>query len=161
MSRNIGLQVLQAKLRGFQAAGSSIAHRISRMEKERKNELWNEKRRLGVHCRYHQVAYGLLRGVPYERIERCAPNNQLDPKRVLDIVLAHFVWDMRPTTQKFDLERVTSLLTPSIVAVEPAVANVRSLPTTAPCSSMLEPTSAAGWQPLLALRKLLEKCVGS
>jgi hypothetical protein len=112
MSYHIGLQVLRSKIRGFHAAGTTITARISKAEKERKGRLWNQKRSLGLHCRYHLVAYGLLRGVPYDQIERCAPNNKLNPKVILDIMLAHNGWDPRRGTQKYDLERVKSLLSP-------------------------------------------------
>ena len=44
MSHPIGLQVLKAKLRGFQAAGTTISSRISTSKKERKHRLWNQKR---------------------------------------------------------------------------------------------------------------------
>ena len=110
MSFPIGLQVLRAKIRGFQATGTTISSRISKSEKERKNRLWNEKRRLGVHCRAHLVAYGLLRGVPYDQIERCAPNNKLSPQVVLDIMTAHNGWDPKRGYIKYDLETVTQLL---------------------------------------------------
>jgi hypothetical protein len=127
MSYHIGLQVLRAKIRGFQASGNTITSRISGSEKERKNQLWNQKRQLGTHCRYHLVAYGLLRGVPYDQIERCAPNNQLDPQRVLEIVLAHNGWDPKRGTQQFDLEKVKKLLTLSAVIARPAPAREPSL----------------------------------
>lgn len=147
MSYHIGLQVLRAKLRGFQAAGTTISSRISKSEKERKNRLWDEKRRLGVHCRHHLVAYGLLRGVPYDQIERCAPNNQLDPQKVLEIVLAHNGWDPKKGMQQFDLEKVKNLLTVTPVAAAPAPAR--------------EPSSKATEARRLGLleraRRLLEK----
>jgi hypothetical protein len=127
MSYHIGLQVLRAKVRGFQATGATITSRISKSEKERKNRLWDEKRRLGVHCRYHLVAYGLLRGVPYDQIERCAPNNKLDPQRVLEIVLAHNGWDPKKGMQQYDLEKVAALLTVLPVAAVPAPAREPSL----------------------------------
>jgi hypothetical protein len=111
MAHHIGLQVLRVKLRGFQVTGSTITSRIRKSEKERKNRLWNEKRRLGVHCRYHLVAYGLLRGVPYDQIERCAPSNKLDPKRLLDVILAHNGWDNKRGYVAYDLEKVKALLT--------------------------------------------------
>lgn len=116
---SIGLQVLRAKLRGFQAAGSSISHRISKSKTERKNKLWNKKRALGVHCRNHLVAYGLLRGIPYLQIEQCAPNNKLNPQVILDIMTAHNgVVPIRRYGDKmvgggyirYDLETVTKLL---------------------------------------------------
>jgi len=110
MSFPIGLQVLRAKIRGFQCAGSTIASRISKTEKERKNRLWNEKRALGNHCRAHLVAYGLLRGVPYGQIEQPAENNKLNPQVVLDIMTAHNGWDPKRGYIKYDLETVTKLL---------------------------------------------------
>jgi hypothetical protein len=110
MSHHIGLQVLRAKVRGFQAAGSTISSRISKSEKERKNKLWDDKRRLGTHCRYHLVAYGLLRDVPYAQIEQCAPNNLLRPESVLEIMLAHASWQQR---SKLNLDSVKALLTRS------------------------------------------------
>lgn len=104
---SIGLQVLKAKIRGFQAAGQSISYRISMSEKERKNRLWDSKRCLGTHCRNHLVAYGLLRGVQYHQIERCAANNKLNPQVILDIMLGH-----ADRHQRFglDLAKVQSLL---------------------------------------------------
>lgn len=110
MSKPIGLQVLKAKIRGFQASGSTISSRITKSEKDRKNRLWNEKRALGVHCRAHLVAYGLLRGVPYDQIEKCAPNNKLNPQVVLDIMLAHNGWDPKRGYIKYDLDTVKGLL---------------------------------------------------
>lgn len=110
MSYPIGLQVLKAKIRGFQASGSTISSRISKSEKDRKNRLWNEKRALGNHCRAHLVAYGLLRGVPYHQIERCAPNNKLNPQVVLDIMLVHNGWDPKRGLTRYDLAMVEQLL---------------------------------------------------
>jgi hypothetical protein len=110
MSYPIGLQVLRAKVRGFQATGSTISSRISKSEKERKNRLWNEKRALGCHCRAHLAAYGLLRGVPYDQIEKCAPNNKINPQVVLDIMTTHNGWDPKRGYVKFDIETVKSLL---------------------------------------------------
>lgn len=127
---HIGLQVLRAKLRGFQAAGSTISSRISKSEKERKNKLWDLKRSLGVHCRYHLVAYGLLRGVPYSQIEKCAPNNKLKPELILEIMSAHADWQQK---KGLDLEKVKTLLhvpEAEVAVATPAPANVPSLPVT-------------------------------
>lgn len=110
MSYPIGLQVLRAKIRGFQSTGATISARITKSEKDRKNRLWNQKRALGSHCRAHLVAYGLLRGVPYDQIERCAPNNKLSPKVVLAIMEAHNGWDSKRGYVKYDLEMVEKLL---------------------------------------------------
>ena len=146
MSYPIGLQVLRAKIRGFQEAGTTITSRISKAEKERKNSLWNQKRSLGVHCRHHLVAYGLLRGVPYNQIERCAPNNKLNAKVVLDIMQAHNGWDSKMEYVNYDLEAVKMLLMPPSVPVSvatpipvTAVENeVSLLPTKPPSPGLLE-----------------------
>jgi len=113
MSHHIGLQILRAKIRGFQSTGMTITARIGKAEKERKNRLWNQKRSLGYHCRHHLIAYGLLRGVPYDQVERCAPNNRPDPKLVLDIVVAHNRWTPEKGLVSYDLEKVKQYLTTS------------------------------------------------
>ena len=143
MSYPIGLQVLRAKIRGFQSSGSTISSRITRSEKERKNRLWNQKRALGVHCRAHLVAYGLLRGVPYDQIERCAPNNKLNPQVVLDIMLAHNRWTPKRGLVKYDLATVEKLLTlassptsPEACLSSPPAPSPE--PTAPPTSSLLE-----------------------
>lgn len=144
MSLPIGLQVLRAKIRGFQSAGTTITSRISKSEKERKNRLWNEKRLLGYFARHHLVAYGLLRGVPYDRIERCAQNNQLDPQRLFDIIKAHDGWDSRFPGRRFDLESVKKLLIPAIASVTSVAASEPSL----------KPTGSLSECPQTALRKV-------
>lgn len=120
---SIGLQVLRAKLRGFHAAGSTISSRISKSEKERKNRLWDAKRSLGTHCRHHLVAYGLLRGVPYHQIERCAPNNKPNAQTVLEIMLAHADWQQR---KGLDLDRVKMLLGETTTSSPVAASSVAS-----------------------------------
>jgi len=52
----------------------------------------------------------LLRGLPYEQIERCAENNRLDPQLVLDIILQHNGWSKQLGYVKYDLAKVTVLL---------------------------------------------------
>jgi len=152
MSRPIGLQVLRAKLRGFGDTGASITSRISKSEKERKHKLWNQKRLLGTHCRLHLVAYGLLRGIPYERIERCADNNQLNPQLVLEIMLAHNGWSKERGYVTYDLAKVTSLLTrTSSLEQTPQSTSTKE---TSPQSSSPPPEPAARGS-----RKLLQKSV--
>jgi peptidyl-tRNA hydrolase len=70
MSYSIGLQVLRAKVRGFQAAGTTISSRISDSAGKRKASFWDKKRELGTYTRYHLIAYGLLRDIPYEQRTR-------------------------------------------------------------------------------------------
>src|SRR5665213_3127320 len=93
VSYSFPLQVLRAKVRGFEVTGRTIASRIHKSEGVRKNQLWNQKRQLGRICRHHLVAYGLLKGVQYSEIERCHPNNPLSPKFILAILEEHNVID--------------------------------------------------------------------
>lgn len=110
---NIGLQTLRAKIRGFHAAGSTISTRISRAHKERKSKLWELKRELGVHCRYHLIAYGILRGVPYHQIEKCAKTNQPNHQRLLNILNTHNTWMPGKLYKQYDLAQVGCLLAQS------------------------------------------------
>jgi hypothetical protein len=107
MSHNIGLQVLRAKIRGFHSAGVSLSSRISKSKKARKQRLWQAKRELGTHCRHHLVAYGLLRGVPYDRIEKCSKNNPLNTSNLLKIMVDHATMKQK---QALDLHMVEGLL---------------------------------------------------
>jgi len=154
---SIGLQVLRAKLRGFHAAGSTISSRISKSEKERKNRLWDAKRQLGTHCRHHLVAYGLLRGVPYDQIERCAQNNKPNPQVVLDIMLAHADWQQK---RGLDLEKVKQLLTRAQDAETASAQSVAASELSSPQTAS-QATQSQGQTPpstfLRSARRLLEK----
>jgi len=108
---DIKLQLLKVKIRGFHATGQSIAHRISKVERERKTKLWEQKRLLGWHSRHHQVAYGLLRGIPYSKIERCAEHNGLNASMILSIMLEHF---NACTGPRPDLAKVKELLSTAV-----------------------------------------------
>lgn len=134
---HIGLQILRAKVRGFYAAGTTISSHISRSEKERKHRLWERKRELGSHCRHHLVAYGLLRGVPYNQIERCAEHNKPNPQLVLDIMLEHADWQQR---KGLNLEKVQSLL---IMTCAPAPGVNQTPPVTGVSSPLAAPERTA------------------
>ena len=115
---HIGLQTLRAKIRGFHAAGSTISRRTSKSEKERRHRLWQLKRELGDHCRHHLIAYAILRGIAYDKVERCSERNRPNPQRVLDIVVAHAPTACRPgwlraqPLKKYDLAAIEALLAP-------------------------------------------------
>jgi len=85
----LGLQILRAKIKGFQSSGEAFQRQISKNKGVKRQNLWHEKRLLGSHGREHLIAYGLLRGVPYERIEKCSKNNKPVAERVLQLMLAH------------------------------------------------------------------------
>lgn len=105
----IGLEILRAKIRGFHITGSKIAKKISKSKGLRKHQLWDLKRSVGVKCRYHLVAYGLIRGIPYENIEKCSERNTLNVEHVHRIIKAH-QWDLR-RDQDFTLAKVEKMLT--------------------------------------------------
>ena len=122
-----GLQVLRAKIRGLQAAGISIHNRIRKAKGPKRNQLWDEKRRLGCYNREHLIAYGLLRGISYGRIERCAEENKPDAQRVFELMRAHGDWKV---ARELTVEKVKELLTPSLLQPEPSP--TESLPPTSP-----------------------------
>jgi hypothetical protein len=160
MSHHIGLQVLRAKIRGFHAAGATIASRISKSQKEHKNRLWDEKRLLGRHCRHHLIAYGLLRGIPYAHIERCAPNNRPDPKAILEIVSAHNRWTPKGGLVKYDLAMVEGLLASEPQTPEqanPTAVAVLSASPPPPVAPSCNASSTASSRLLRALRLPFEK----
>lgn len=94
MSYHIGLQVLRAKIRGLYATGLSLQKEITKTYSDpfagpRRQQLRQQKRSLGVYTREHLIAYGLLRGIPYEYIERCSANNLPNVKRVNELIKQH------------------------------------------------------------------------
>lgn len=142
MSYHIGLQVLRAKIRGFQSAGTSIHNRIRKAKGLKRNALWDKKRRLGDYNREHLIAYGLLRGVPYGSIEKCAQENKPNAERVFELMKAHGDWKV---ARELTLEKVQELLTQS--TPQPAPSATESSPPTSPLPEGL----------LSRARRLLEK----
>jgi len=106
----IGLQVLRAKIIGLQSVGISFKNRISKSSGPKRNNLWCEKRALGCYSREHLIAYGLLRGVSYERIEKCAEQNRPNVDKILSLINQH--GDYR-AIREFTPEKVKSLLSPA------------------------------------------------
>lgn len=150
MSHHIGLQILRAKVRGFHVTGTTLQSRISKAKGAKKSKLWELKHRLGNQARYHLVAYGLLRGVPYDRIERCDPNNKLNPEKLLEIMVAHTgIVEMtcQHTGRKllgwahYDLEKVRGLITPVIAIASSATTSGHGSPSTPDRSTV--PSAAA------------------
>ncbi len=87
----IELQALKAKIRGFEAEAGSIRKRINKSSGDKRCALWQKKRRLGEYTREHLIAYGLLREIPYERIERKSDDAQhpLNFDSILEIIHSH------------------------------------------------------------------------
>lgn len=113
----IGLQALRAKIRGFHVSGSAISSRICKSKGDKRARLWIAKRALGAECRYHLIAYALLRGIPYHKVERCAQNNRPNPEKVLRLIQEHSAG----TSKKYDLDLIVKLLEPQENSQENAV----------------------------------------
>lgn len=115
MSNSVyGIRSLRAKVRGFQAEGTSIQRKISTTTGLDRAALWEMKRVLGDEQRYYLLAYGLLRGLKYKQIESNA-RRLPDPKRVLDVVLRHDRYRVIPTDKgtrirEWTLEDIEGLL---------------------------------------------------
>lgn len=146
----IGLQVLRAKIRGFNAAGLSIHHHIRKAKGPKRNELWLEKRRLGCYNREHLIAYGLLRGISYERIEHCAKENQPNPSRVFELMMTH---GDQVAIKDLTLERIEAILKSPVLSSS--------------CQGRLgsnvspSPSNQVSRRPITRTRKPLEKGLGS
>jgi len=104
----IELRVLKAKIRGFELEATGISKGISQTVRDEKANLWWQKRLLGTYTRSHLIAYGILRGVPYPKIEsKPAKDNQPNVQEILDIVHAHVNRWERP---KWTTEKIADLL---------------------------------------------------
>ena len=110
------LQVLRAKIKELQSAGEALRRRIQKSSGLKRHSLWQQKRALGEYSRYHLVAYGLLRGIPYDRIEKCSENNRPNPKRLFELMKAHAPWQL---DRDLTIDRVKVLLgiTPPVSTV--------------------------------------------
>jgi hypothetical protein len=144
----ISLQALRAKIRGFAAAGESIHHHIQESKGPKRHRLWNEKRCLGDYNRSHLIAYGLLRGISYERIEHCAPENKPNVQDVFSLIQEHGDLTAR---KEFTLERVQELLSTS--DVETSIAPIVSAESASNAPQESKPTS----QLIPTVKRLLEK----
>lgn len=105
---NVGLAALRAKIAGFHVTGARFRKNILKSTGLRRSRWWYAKRAVGVYCRYHMIAYGLLRGIPYERIERCGEHNRPDAQKVYDVLKQH-VWGWEQERQ-WTLEAVQTAL---------------------------------------------------
>lgn len=114
---DIKLRVLKAKIRGLEAEGRSIRAHITRSSGSHKDQLWRLKRELGNYTRAHLIAYGLLRGVPYAKIESNSAS-MIDLKVIHDVITDTLPsWKRREWT----VDRVRDLIWPPqpVVAPEP------------------------------------------
>jgi hypothetical protein len=60
---------LKAKIKGLAEGGARARAFIHAAKGDKRYRRWDEKRAIGLEARYHLLAYGLLRGIPYETLE--------------------------------------------------------------------------------------------
>ena len=82
---------LREQVKESAARGADIQRRISSLQGAgtgtERHLLWNEKKAVGVRTRHLLLAYGLLRGVPYHRMERqahIAPNPSMVSRVIIE-----------------------------------------------------------------------------
>lgn len=103
---DIKLRVLKAKIRGLEIEGKSIRARINCSSGSQKDQLWKLKRELGDYTRAHLIAYGLLRGVPYNKIEsNCRV--MIDLRNICDVIAEHVSHHQR---RFWTVERISNLI---------------------------------------------------
>lgn len=77
MKETTGFKELKALVKLMAEEGRACRQKINATRGKERDGWWNEKRSVGEGARNALLAYGLLRGVPYERMERkcrVAPN---------------------------------------------------------------------------------------
>lgn len=100
------MRVLKSKIRGLELEGQKIRRKIEKSSGLDRFGWWNVKRELGSYTRAHLLAYGFLRGVPYEKMERNS-NSAIDFQLVLKIIHDHASWFEK---DKWTLERLNGLV---------------------------------------------------
>lgn len=71
------LLILKAIIKGLAAEGIRSRLFINRSSGEKRERHWNTKRSIGAEARYYLLAYGLLRGLPYEKMEPSSNKDRL------------------------------------------------------------------------------------
>ncbi len=71
------LLILKAKIKGLAEEGVKTRKFISSSFGEKRDQHWKMKRTIGQEARLYLIAYGLLRGVPYSKIEPNSDKYQL------------------------------------------------------------------------------------
>lgn len=87
------VRALKAKIIGFQVSSLRLSRFLRKAKGEKRARLRMQKRALGDRARLHLIAYGLIRGVPYQNIERPGRFNVPEAQRILDIIKEHDPWN--------------------------------------------------------------------
>lgn len=110
--------VLRAKIKGLAAEGVRLGQRARATTRARRAAHRRTKSQVGAIARYHLLAYGLLRGVPYAAIERPRADHAPDPARLARLVHEHGGWN---AAREWPPERVRAWLAPALNdAAQPA-----------------------------------------
>lgn len=65
-----GIKQLKSEIKCAAAEGRACRQKINESSGSERNQWWEQKRSIGSDTRSLLIAYGLLRGMPYERMER-------------------------------------------------------------------------------------------
>ena len=106
---NFKLLALKAKLCGFESVSRTLRKRVSTSVGMKRHLLRQEKLYFGkFYTREHLIAYGLLRGISYRKIERtCGKHNRPNIAYIHQIIQEHGTWE---ECRKFTIEHVKELL---------------------------------------------------
>lgn len=84
------LQVLKSRIKVLALEGANLSKEIRMTlthEGKKRDALWCQKRALGQETRAMLLAYGLLKGKPFSRMERrFAPNNRPNLRKVEELL---------------------------------------------------------------------------
>src|SRR5262249_21512012 len=84
--RTMTRDALKTRIKDLAGQGRGLRERIQATSGLERHALWLEKRRIGRQARAAFLAYGFLRGVPYERIERhCHRDGRPQPVPLLSL----------------------------------------------------------------------------
>lgn len=100
--------ILKSKLCGFEHISKKISAKITTLKGEKRQAARVQKKLIGQTSREHQIAYGLIRSVPYSLIEnKCRMGNDPNCERILEIILAHSSFFAK---REWSITRVKTLL---------------------------------------------------
>ena len=96
---------LKAIVCGHQHIATNLRKEAAKESGDNKWLLKHRKRQLGVRTREYLIAYGLARGVSYQKLEnRCANKNEPNAHQITTIIQQHF------GRAEWTLTKVTDLL---------------------------------------------------
>jgi hypothetical protein len=118
MYTNVNLICLKAKIKGLATAGVHSRIFINATVKEARMHHWLVKRQIGDDARSHMLAYGILRGISYLKMEpNCRADNSPNAQRIFEIVKAHSdFWSAKKLTIETIKEKLSRPKVEEVVA---------------------------------------------